>query len=279
MQSSNQTDIFQNQLSIQIDNTDCSESDVDNSCESSPQSTPCKSPTEQRDFSNESSFCDAEFQPKSTQLNKVFSTPIQFNKITSNSTPLLSHSNQSLISIVKRKPLVNFHSIEDIVYGGTSFNSSNNDSGISQSFNSNQSKFTNESEESTEQNDDKENQTKSTGKNDKKFRTTFTDEQKKMLDIYFSQNPYPDPKETEDMSLHLGLPENVIKVWFQNKRSRDKQRKFSRENNARRVEVAQQPNSVQQNFTQSPLIANLQFLSNQIKAAVAFSALRNINNF
>jgi hypothetical protein len=48
-----------------------------------------------------------------------------------------------------------------------------------------------------------------------------------MLEQYFRQNPYPDPRETEDLSSQLVLPENVIKVWFQNKRSRDKQRKFS----------------------------------------------------
>jgi hypothetical protein len=48
-----------------------------------------------------------------------------------------------------------------------------------------------------------------------------------MLDQYFRRNPYPDPRETEDLSTQLNLPENVIKVWFQNKRSRDKQRKSS----------------------------------------------------
>jgi hypothetical protein len=62
----------------------------------------------------------------------------------------------------------------------------------------------------------------------KKVRTTFSDQQKMMLEYYFERNPYPDPKEAEDMSERLCLSENVIKVWFQNKRSRDKQRKFSR---------------------------------------------------
>ena len=41
-----------------------------------------------------------------------------------------------------------------------------------------------------------------------------------MLEQYFRRNPYPDPRETEDLSKQLNLPENVIKVWFQNKRSR-----------------------------------------------------------
>ena len=64
--------------------------------------------------------------------------------------------------------------------------------------------------------------------NNKKIRTSFSDQQKSMLEFYFEYNPYPDPKETEDISDKLSLTENVVKVWFQNKRSRDKQRKFSR---------------------------------------------------
>ena len=50
------------------------------------------------------------------------------------------------------------------------------------------------------------------------------------MDVYFAKNPYPDPSETQELSEQLSLPENVIKVWFQNKRSRDKQRKFSHSN-------------------------------------------------
>lgn len=56
--------------------------------------------------------------------------------------------------------------------------------------------------------------------NNKKIRTSFSDQQKSMLEYYFEHNPYPDPKETEDISVKLSLTENVIKVWFQNKRSR-----------------------------------------------------------
>lgn len=191
------------------------------------------------------------------------------------------NSNQSLIKIVARKPAVNFHSIDDIVYGGSTNNHSNNDSGFSNSLyqSMNQSAYNQTksndlvSEEATDNNDDKENMRV---KNDKKYRTTFSEEQKKLLDFYFAKNPYPDPRETEDMSQHLVLPENVIKVWFQNKRSRDKQRKFSRDNSSK---ASKQLN--EQSINSSPLIANLQFLSNQInsmKAVAAFTALAN-NNF
>ena len=93
--------------------------------------------------------------------------------------------------------------------------------------------------------------------NEKKVRTTFTDHQKKMLDVFFKKNPYPDPRETEELSQQLVLPENVIKVWFQNKRSRDKQRKFSNKNAAKHQASSVQP---AQAFS-SPLIANLHFLS------------------
>jgi len=109
--------------------------------------------------------------------------------------------------------------------------------------------------------DDKEN----TKLDNKKFRTSFTEEQKKLLDFYFNKNPYPDPRETEDMSAHLGLPEHVIKVWFQNRRSRDKQRKFSRENNAR-LAAKKQINNEQ--IQSTPLISNLQYF----QAAAALNA-------
>jgi len=107
-----------------------------------------------------------------------------------------------------------------------------------------------------------------------------------MLDYYFNQNPYPDPRETEDMSAHLALPENVIKVWFQNKRSRDKQRKFSRDNNSRVSKSNHYPTTIPTNknsnehVNASPLIANLQLLSqlnNSFKAAAALQAFANNN--
>ena len=66
-----------------------------------------------------------------------------------------------------------------------------------------------------------------------------------MLEQYFRRNPYPDPRETEDLSKQLVLPENVIKVWFQNKRSRDKQRKFSKDNKALSSEFTNQLTSLQ----------------------------------
>ncbi len=59
-------------------------------------------------------------------------------------------------------------------------------------------------------------------KNQKKIRTAFTDDQKYYLDRFYSTNRYPDPTEMETLSRLLSLNEKVIRVWFQNKRSREK---------------------------------------------------------
>jgi len=128
--------------------------------------------------------------------------------------------------------------------------------------------------------------------NGKKVRTTFTDHQKNMLDVYFRKNPYPDPSETEELSQQLVLPENVIKVWFQNKRSRDKQRTFSHSHKSKNMyknqvvkkEVLTNGKSV--NMFDSPLVANLKNISKfnsytQAAAALAVfaQAAQNGNNF
>lgn len=164
--------------------------------------------------------------------------------------------------------------------GGTN-TSACNDSGVWNSYQSFES--TPQISNQNDDQEDKENLSKSNNKLDnKKYRTTFSEEQKKQLDFYFNQNPYPDPREAEDMSAHLGLPENVIKVWFQNKRSRDKQRKFSRENNSRVNKTNQfSTNSSNEQLNNvSPLIVNLQLLSqlnNSFKAAAALQAFANNN--
>lgn len=56
----------------------------------------------------------------------------------------------------------------------------------------------------------------------KKIRTAFTDHQKLSLDRFYATNRYPDPTQMETLSRLLSLEEKVIRVWFQNKRSREK---------------------------------------------------------
>lgn len=112
----------------------------------------------------------------------------------------------------------------------------------------------------------------------KKLRTTFTEAQKRALDVYFQRNPYPDPRETEELSQQLVLPENVIKVWFQNKRSRDKQRKFSHKARAALiVDSSASPSNfgVAQSAysSSSPLVANLQMLTSRFNSYAAAAAV------
>jgi hypothetical protein len=173
-----------------------------------------------------------------------------------------------------RKPRVNFHSIHDIVYGGCE---SQNDSGFS-SFHKSPvldiQNSTNEYEEDKENDLSfcKKNQiVHPTDANGKKLRTAFTDEQKRALEDYFNHNPYPDPKETEDLSMQLVLPENVIKVWFQNKRSRDKQRKFSKN----RDQFLQKSENI---FTSSPIVANLQLLQSRLNSYANMAKTANFQN-
>jgi len=75
--------------------------------------------------------------------------------------------------------------------------------------------------ESQDTDDDIEN-LKSFIKKRKKIRTIFTDDQKQYLDHFYSTNRYPDPTKMEIISHLLSLNEKVIRVWFQNKRSREK---------------------------------------------------------
>ncbi|CAF1001830.1 unnamed protein product [Rotaria sordida] len=56
----------------------------------------------------------------------------------------------------------------------------------------------------------------------KKIRTAFTNNQKQYLDRFYLTNHYPDPTQMETLSHLLLLDEKVIRVWFQNKRSREK---------------------------------------------------------
>ena len=123
-------------------------------------------------------------QQLSQQISALQSSSIELSAIR-NKTPVLTH----------RRPRVNFHSIEDLA---SSYN--NSDSGYSSS---------SYSDETDEIKEEKWSTKRSAGK---QFRTTFTEHQKRSLDEYFKRNPYPDPRDTEEISNQLLLPEIVIKV-------------------------------------------------------------------
>jgi hypothetical protein len=124
---------------------------------------------------------------------------------------------QNKTPVMTRRPRVNFHSIDDLASSDQS--SSECDSGYSTSYSvnqSSQSKPVDEESDSDEIDENKENSTKRAAvesASGKKVRTTFTEQQKRSLDEYFQRNPYPDPRETEELSQQLVLPESVIKVF------------------------------------------------------------------
>jgi hypothetical protein len=229
----------------------------------------------------------------------AYSTPVLQNRFKFISTPnaFAMPVQKSTPKEESYKPRVNFHSIDDIIgnkseeqesMGSSGYASNESDmspyynqklmfQNICQQLIAKQTKDESINEEFN--NEEKELVVKQSNYDSKKVRTTFTDYQKKQLDVYFQKNPYPDPRELEDLTQQLGLAEAVIKVWFQNKRSRDKQRKFSHSNRAalRQKENMQKGN---ENIS-SPLVANLQMLSSRINssyyAAAALSALQNQN--
>lgn len=126
---------------------------------------------------------------------------------------------QNKTPVITRRPRVNFHSIDDLASSDPS--SSECDSGYSTSYSvnqSSQSKPVDEESDSDEIDENKENSSKRAvveSASGKKVRTTFTEQQKRSLDEYFQRNPYPDPRETEELSQQLVLPESVIKVIYE----------------------------------------------------------------
>ncbi|KAL4226549.1 Homeodomain [Mactra antiquata] len=58
----------------------------------------------------------------------------------------------------------------------------------------------------------------------KKARTNYTNDQVQALLKIFHENPYPDSEMMENIGKDLGIPENKIKIWFQNKRARWRRR-------------------------------------------------------
>ncbi|CAF0756516.1 unnamed protein product [Didymodactylos carnosus] len=151
------------------------------------------------------------------------------------STPSSSHTSQQRKSFNR----VNFRSIDELAVSSSTPNSSvHEDSGydsiiLRTSRNEKMSSLIDNNDlcdESQDENaqisiktvDSLETKTDSNGK--KKNRTQFTDNQKWTLDRFYAKQSYPDPSQMELLSKQLSLEEKVIRVWFQNKRSRDKTR-------------------------------------------------------
>uniref|UniRef100_A0AC34QJZ8 Homeobox domain-containing protein n=1 Tax=Panagrolaimus sp. JU765 TaxID=591449 RepID=A0AC34QJZ8_9BILA len=56
----------------------------------------------------------------------------------------------------------------------------------------------------------------------KRPRTTFSEQQLKILKIEFEKNPYLVGKERQKLAKDLDLTETQVKVWFQNRRTKYK---------------------------------------------------------
>ncbi|XP_052778733.1 pituitary homeobox x-like [Mya arenaria] len=61
-------------------------------------------------------------------------------------------------------------------------------------------------------------------KKKKLVRTSYTNEQIQTLLKIFHENPYPDSEHMEDIAKEFGVPDNKIKIWFQNRRARWRRR-------------------------------------------------------
>ena len=56
----------------------------------------------------------------------------------------------------------------------------------------------------------------------RRSRTIFNTEQLEVLEQHFEKHKYPDVKHRKMISEEIGLPEERIQIWFQNRRAKDK---------------------------------------------------------
>ncbi|KAL4647446.1 homeobox protein MIXL1-like [Arapaima gigas] len=67
-------------------------------------------------------------------------------------------------------------------------------------------------------------------------RTVFTESQTQQLELLFGRTEYPTPDEREELARSTGLPHEVIRVWFKNRRARRKNQNVLRSPNRNPVE-------------------------------------------
>ncbi|XP_052777398.1 pituitary homeobox 2-like [Mya arenaria] len=105
---------------------------------------------------------------------------------------------------------------------GSSFTSPGSGVGV---VSSPETEFTSQETQSTSpETDSISPQTTRDNKKKKLVRTCYTNEQIQILMKMFHENPYPDSEQMEEMAKEFGVPDNKIKIWFQNKRARWRRR-------------------------------------------------------
>ncbi|CAK1579289.1 unnamed protein product [Parnassius mnemosyne] len=82
--------------------------------------------------------------------------------------------------------------------------------------------FTNVSPDKNEQRLYDTNITRTIKKKNKRIRTSYTTEQLRVLERTFSRTKYIDRERRRELSEVLGLGEKCVKVWFQNRRMKEK---------------------------------------------------------
>ncbi|CAF0767376.1 unnamed protein product [Brachionus calyciflorus] len=133
-----------------------------------------------------------------------------------------------------KKSKVNFHSIHDLATSSVSItdeskddskiNASSSHSALNtSSFQSNEySSFNEKLKAMSQMISNKENSQELISKTKRKPRTQITKQQKEILEYAYKMKCYPDSNEIEYLCNLLGFEENVIRIWFQNKRARNK---------------------------------------------------------
>ncbi|XP_045388652.1 divergent paired-related homeobox [Lemur catta] len=95
-------------------------------------------------------------------------------------------------------------------------------------------------------------------------RTMFTEKQLKALNIFFSENPYPNPSVQKEMASKIDVHPTVLQVWFKNRRAKLKKAKCK---NVQQKQAPQQPQTPEGGIKTSPSQRNMDIQARSPNAA------------
>ena len=61
-----------------------------------------------------------------------------------------------------------------------------------------------------------------------KYRTVYNERQKMQLEEQYIANTYISAQQKADIARDIGLSERQVKIWFQNRRAKDRRQKYPR---------------------------------------------------